>query len=148
MKIRYDIDNFLVNGYFDDEKCDYSNNQDYQEMIKNDNFTEILNKDFIRFEFAKVVINKKIKTYTQIAQKEYNLIQQESTPIAERIQNKKNQLISIRKNYLNSTDYKIIKAVESGLEINIELKNQRQKARDELNEIENATSLEQLSKFE
>ena len=61
MKIRYDINNFLVNGYFNDEKSDYSENQEYQAMIINDNFTQILNKDFIRVEFAKIVINEKEK---------------------------------------------------------------------------------------
>lgn len=148
MKIRYDINNFLVNGYFDDENFNYLNNIEYQKMITGNNFTEILNKNFIKFEFAKIVINKKEKIYTEITQEENNLLQKESIPIQKQVESKKNKLISKKKNYLNSTDYKIIKALENGIEIDIELKTQRQKTRDEIKEIETTTSLEELNKFE
>jgi hypothetical protein len=96
-------------------------------------------------EFDKIV-EPSLEIQLQNKKNEFDKIVEPSLEI--QLQNKKNELTFIRKNYLNSTDYKIIKAVENNLEIDVNLKTERQKARDEINEIQNATSLQDLTKFE
>ena len=165
MKIRYNINNLLVNNYFDDERLDYSKNQEYQEMKNNGNYIEIKNTDFIRFEYAKVVIVKKQKVYTEITQEENDLLQKELIPIEQQIQNKKNELTIKRKNLLKQNKDIFIKMFRDFLLtiansqnpaeeiINIADQNKDfckkdKTAEDEVAQIENATSLEELIKFE
>ena len=124
--------NYLAIIFTNKLKCvkDFNCNQD---GINDESLLKVLNK----------IANKKESFFSQKRTEFDN----SEISLEIQLQNKKNELISVRKNYLNSTDYKIIKAVENNIEIDLSLKTARQKAREEINEIEVSTSLEELNKF-
>lgn len=63
------------------------------------------------------------------------------------LEKQKPKLINKRKSYLNSTDWYVIRSIELSIEIPKEIKEKRDKAREEINEIEKITKKEDLLKF-
>ena len=65
----------------------------------------------------------------------------------ELFEEKKQTLISARKQYLESTDYKVLKAIENETKLDEEIKTKRAKTRQEINEINVCKDIDSLSLY-
>jgi len=75
----------------------------------------------------------------------FNLVNTETEE--EEITRLKNAAISSRKNYLTNTDWYVIRETDEPNSYPIEIKNKRTQAREEINSIQTATTLEDIQSF-